>query len=47
MRRPVREYFETQSRFNALSEDKIAQIQKEVDAKWEGYERGASLLEEK
>jgi pyruvate ferredoxin oxidoreductase beta subunit len=41
MRRPVREYFETQTRFNAISEDKIAQIQKEVDAKWAGYERGA------
>ncbi len=36
-RRPVKEYFETQSRFRALSEDQIAALQKEVDEKWEGY----------
>lgn len=43
-RRPVREYFEAQSRFSALSEDKAEKIQKEIDAKWENYERNAAGL---
>lgn len=35
--KPVTEYLNTQSRFRALKEDKIEGIQKQVDAKWEGY----------
>ena len=38
-RKPVKEYFKTQSRFKALSDEKIADIQQEIDAKWEGYAR--------
>lgn len=37
-RKPVAEYFKTQSRFKALSDEKIEEIQKEIDLKWEGYE---------
>jgi len=36
-RTPVNEYFNTQNRFKALSDEKISDIQKEVDAKWDGY----------
>lgn len=38
-RKPVSQYFKTQSRFRALSDDQIASIQAEVDAKWAGYEK--------
>jgi len=33
----VADYFKTQSRFRALSEEQIAEIQVEIDAKWAGY----------
>ncbi|MFH2067441.1 MAG: thiamine pyrophosphate-dependent enzyme [Pseudomonadota bacterium] len=36
-RKPVSEYFKTQSRFKALSAEKIREIQKSIDEKWEGY----------
>lgn len=36
---PVKEYFITQNRFKALSDEKISDIQKEVDAKWDGYNK--------
>jgi pyruvate ferredoxin oxidoreductase beta subunit len=36
-RRPVEEYFKTQSRFKALSESLISEIQNRVDKKWEEY----------
>ncbi|RJP76581.1 MAG: pyruvate synthase subunit beta [Desulfobacteraceae bacterium] len=36
-RKPVSEYFKTQSRFKALSAEKIQEIQKSIDEKWEGY----------
>ncbi len=39
-RKPVAAYFETQTRFRALTRARITQIQREVDAKWEGYETG-------
>ncbi len=35
--KPVTKYFESQSRFRALKKDKIEEIQKQVNAKWEGY----------
>ncbi|MBW1892855.1 MAG: pyruvate synthase subunit beta [Deltaproteobacteria bacterium] len=35
--KPVTEYFKTQSRFRALKKDKIEEVQRQVDAKWEGY----------
>jgi len=34
---PVREYFRSQSRFKVLTEEQIADIQKQIDEKWEGY----------
>jgi pyruvate ferredoxin oxidoreductase beta subunit len=37
-RKPVKEYFKTQSRFRALTDEKMAEIQKEIDAKWEEYQ---------
>ncbi|MDA8402776.1 MAG: pyruvate synthase subunit beta, partial [Desulfobacteraceae bacterium] len=40
-RKPVKEYFKTQSRFKALTDDQMADIQKEIDAKWEGYQQVA------
>ena len=36
-RLPVSEYFNTQSRFKALSKEQIAGVQEETDAKWNGY----------
>ena len=36
-RRPVTDYFNTQTRFKAMSRELIAGVQKEIDAKWEGY----------
>ncbi len=33
----IAEYFKTQSRFRSLSEQQIAEIQAEIDAKWDGY----------
>lgn len=38
-RRPVSEYFRTQSRFKALSQSRIAEFQDQVDKKWEEYAR--------
>ena len=38
-RKPVREYFKTQTRFKALTDEKVETIQKEIDAKWEAYAR--------
>ncbi|HEX9949755.1 MAG TPA: thiamine pyrophosphate-dependent enzyme, partial [Thermodesulfobacteriota bacterium] len=37
-RKPVSAYFETQTRFRALTRARIAEIQQEVDKKWAGYE---------
>jgi len=37
-RKPVSAYFETQTRFRALTRARIMQIQQEVDKKWAGYE---------
>jgi len=34
---PVREYFRAQSRFKLLTDAQIEEIQKHIDAKWEGY----------
>jgi pyruvate ferredoxin oxidoreductase beta subunit len=34
---PVREYFRAQSRFRILTDARIADIQKDIDAKWAGY----------
>jgi pyruvate ferredoxin oxidoreductase beta subunit len=39
-RKPVSAYFETQTRFRALTRARIAEIQQQVDAKWAGYETG-------
>jgi len=36
-RKPVLEYFKTQGRFKSLDEDIVANVQKQVDAKWEEY----------
>jgi pyruvate ferredoxin oxidoreductase beta subunit len=38
-RKPVSEYFKTQSRFKALSAEKIQEFQKSIDEKWEGYQK--------
>ncbi len=38
-RKPVTEYFKTQNRFKSLGDDFVADIQKQVDAKWETYLR--------
>ena len=38
-RLPVEKYLKTQSRFKGLSEAQIAEIQKQVDEKWEEYAR--------
>ncbi len=35
--RPVSEYFKTQSRFRSLSDEKIEEIQQQINAKWEAY----------
>ena len=40
-RKPVTEYFKTQSRFKALSEEKIKEIQQSIDEKWKGYQEGS------
>ncbi|MBN2060536.1 MAG: pyruvate synthase subunit beta, partial [Deltaproteobacteria bacterium] len=37
--RPVIEYFKMQRRFKALTEKTITQIQRQVDEKWEEYEK--------
>lgn len=37
-RKPVSEYFATQSRFSGLTKEQTDQIQNQVDAKWETYE---------
>lgn len=34
---PVREYFRSQSRFNAIPDDEIEAIQKNVTKRWECY----------
>jgi pyruvate ferredoxin oxidoreductase beta subunit len=39
-RTPVAAYFETQTRFRALTQARISAIQRQVDAKWAGYETG-------
>ena len=36
-RKSVREYFAAQGRFKSLDEDLVDGVQREVDAKWEGY----------
>jgi pyruvate ferredoxin oxidoreductase beta subunit len=46
-RTPVKEYFNTQNRFKALSDEKISDIQKEVDAKWNGYNEACQREESK
>ena len=37
-RTPVNEYFNTQNRFKALSDEQISDIQEEVDIKWQSYD---------
>jgi pyruvate ferredoxin oxidoreductase beta subunit len=36
---PVGDYLKTQSRFRILTEEQVAQIQAQIDAKWAGYYR--------
>lgn len=38
-RKPLTAYFETQARFRGLSEEKVAALQAQVDAKWAEYEK--------
>jgi pyruvate ferredoxin oxidoreductase beta subunit len=38
-RKPVSDYFKTQSRFRALSKERIQEIQQSIDEKWEGYQK--------
>ena len=38
-RKPVSEYFKTQSRFRALSDERIQEIQASIDTKWEEYQK--------
>jgi len=40
---PVEEYLRPQSRFRALSDEQIAEMQAEVDAKWASYWSGAQV----
>ncbi|MFO7839637.1 MAG: thiamine pyrophosphate-dependent enzyme [Desulfosalsimonadaceae bacterium] len=40
-RRPVGEYFETQTRFRSLSEEQTAAAQQEVEEKWDAYHKQA------
>ena len=40
-RKPVTEYLKTQTRFRALSDELIDNIQKETDAKWAAYNKNA------
>ena len=37
--RPVKDYFRLQSRFKAISESQISEIQQQVNEKWDRYER--------
>ena len=36
-RKPVIEYFKTQSRFRALNTEQIEEVQKQIDDKWKAY----------
>ena len=36
---PVRDYLASQARFKVMTEEQIAEIQAQVDAKWSGYYR--------
>ncbi|MEZ4549264.1 MAG: hypothetical protein R2860_03935 [Desulfobacterales bacterium] len=36
-RKPVADYFKTQNRFKALSDEQIQTIQREIDEKWASY----------
>jgi pyruvate ferredoxin oxidoreductase beta subunit len=38
-RKPVADYFATQSRFRGLDNEKIQALQTEVDEKWAAYEK--------
>lgn len=40
-RRPVTDYFATQSRFKSLDAEAVRKIQQQVDAKWAAYKAGA------
>jgi pyruvate ferredoxin oxidoreductase beta subunit len=40
-RRPVTDYFATQSRFKSLDADAVRKIQQQVDAKWAAYQSAA------
>ncbi len=40
-RRPVADYFATQSRFKSLDAEAVRKIQQQVDAKWAAYQSGA------
>jgi len=35
--RPVRDYFEAQTRFKSITSSLISQVQKQVDEKWAGF----------
>jgi len=37
-RKPVSEYFQTQSRFKALTEERIQEVQNSIDQKWKSYQ---------
>jgi pyruvate ferredoxin oxidoreductase beta subunit len=41
-RRPVSEYFATQSRFKSLDPELVRNIQQRIDAKWAGYQSAAA-----
>ncbi len=41
-RRPVADYFATQSRFKSLDAEAVRKIQQQVDAKWAAYQSGAA-----
>ncbi|MBW1912017.1 MAG: pyruvate synthase subunit beta [Deltaproteobacteria bacterium] len=41
--RPVKEYFETQTRFKSFSESRISEIQLQINEKWEDYNQTASI----
>lgn len=40
-RKPVSEYFKTQSRFKGISKERIQEIQQSIDEKWEKYQAQA------
>lgn len=43
-RKPVSEYFQAQTRFRTLSEEQIAEIQKEIDLKFEAFKTNLNAI---